>query len=169
MCYASQLAANEHKCLNKSNTSVFQLKQELVNFSSSNAISIAIKLDSSLKDFQCQSSISANTKANSAKLNEMPTSQRSTLLYFNSDCRIHLLVRFWGCAHSNFMQQNYFPSTWVNCCFNFVCQLPVDCWTIFYSESWGSTWSANHTLFSLLGRSKSIICFWQIHLVLTED
>ena len=68
MCYASQLAVNEHKCLNKSNTSVFQLKQELVNFLSSNAISIAVKLDSSLKDFQCQSSISANTKANSTKL-----------------------------------------------------------------------------------------------------
>ena len=83
MCDASQLAANEHKCLNKSNTSVFQLKQELVDFSSSNAFSIAAKLDSSLHDFQCQSSISVNTKASSVKLNEMPTSQRSTLLYFN--------------------------------------------------------------------------------------
>ena len=58
----------KQKCLNKSNTSVFQLKQELVYFSSSNAFSIAAKLDSSLNDFQCQSSISANTKANSTKL-----------------------------------------------------------------------------------------------------
>jgi hypothetical protein len=48
MCGASQLAANEHKCLNKSNTSIFQLKQELVDFSSLNAFSIAAKLDSSL-------------------------------------------------------------------------------------------------------------------------
>ena len=83
MCGASQLAANEHKCLNKSNTSVFQLKQELVDFSLLNAFSIATKLDSSLKDFQCQSSISVNAKANSAKLNETPMSQQSTLLYFN--------------------------------------------------------------------------------------
>jgi hypothetical protein len=83
MCGASQLAANEHKCLNKSNTSVFQLKQGLVNFSLSNAFSIAAKLNSSLKDFQCQSSISVNAKANSAKLNETPMSQQSTLLYFN--------------------------------------------------------------------------------------
>jgi len=76
MCDASQLAANEHKCLNKSNTSVFQLKQELVDFSPSNSFSIATKLDSSLKYFQCQSSIrSVNAKANSAKLNETPTSQ----------------------------------------------------------------------------------------------
>jgi hypothetical protein len=65
-------------------TSAFQLKQELVDFSSLNAVSIAVKLDSSLKDFQCQSSISVNAKANSAKLNETPTSQQSTLLYFNS-------------------------------------------------------------------------------------
>jgi hypothetical protein len=83
MCGASQLAANEHKCLNKSNTSVFQLKQELVDFSLSNAFSIAAKLDSSLKDFQCQSSISVNAKANSARLNETPMSQQSTLLYIN--------------------------------------------------------------------------------------
>ncbi len=83
MCGASKLAANEHKCLNKSNTFVFQLKQEYVDFSSLNAFSIAAKLDSSLQDFQCQSSISVNTKANSAKLNETPTSQWSTLLYFN--------------------------------------------------------------------------------------
>jgi hypothetical protein len=75
MCGASKLAANEHKCLNKSNTFVFQLKQEYVDFSSLNAFSIAAKLDSSLQDFQCQSSISVNTKANSAKLNETPTSQ----------------------------------------------------------------------------------------------
>jgi hypothetical protein len=66
MCGASQLTVNEHKCLNKSNTFVFQLKQELVDFSSSNAFSIAAKLDSSLKDFQCQSFISVNAKANSA-------------------------------------------------------------------------------------------------------
>jgi hypothetical protein len=66
MCGASQLMANEHNCVNKSNTFVFQLKQELVDFSSSNAFSIAAKLDSSLKDFQCQSSISVNAKANSA-------------------------------------------------------------------------------------------------------
>ncbi len=46
MCDASQLAANEHICLNKSNTSVFQLKQELVNFSTSDSFSIAAKLDS---------------------------------------------------------------------------------------------------------------------------
>jgi hypothetical protein len=77
MCGASQLAANEHKCLNKSNMSVFQLKQELVDFSSLNAFSIAAKLDLSLKDFQCQSSISINAKANSAKLNETPMSQQS--------------------------------------------------------------------------------------------
>jgi hypothetical protein len=59
------------------------LKQELVDFSSLNAVSITVKLDSSSKDFQCQSSISINAKANSAKLNEMSTSQQSTLLYFN--------------------------------------------------------------------------------------
>jgi hypothetical protein len=59
------------------------LKQKLVDFSSSNAVSITVKLDTSLKDFQCQSSISINAKANSAKLNETSTSQRSTLLYFN--------------------------------------------------------------------------------------
>ena len=41
MCDASQLAANEHKCLIKSNTSVFQLKQELVDFSPSISFSIA--------------------------------------------------------------------------------------------------------------------------------
>jgi hypothetical protein len=75
MCDVSQLAANEHKCLNKSNTSFFQLKQELVDFSSSNAFSIATKLDSSLNNFQCQSSISVNTKASSVKLNETPLSQ----------------------------------------------------------------------------------------------
>ncbi len=80
MCDASQLAENEHKCLNKSNTSVFQLKQELVNFSPLNAFSIATKLDSSLKDFQCQSSKSVNAKANSA--NETPTSQQKALIHF---------------------------------------------------------------------------------------
>jgi hypothetical protein len=84
MYSAFQLAANEHTCLNKSNISVFQLEQELVNFSSPNAVSIAVKLDSSLKDFQCQSSISVNAKANLAKLNETPMSQQSPLLYFNS-------------------------------------------------------------------------------------
>ena len=63
MCGASQLVANEHKCLNKSNTSVFQLKQELVDFSLLNAFSIAAKLDSSLQDIQCQSSISVNAKS----------------------------------------------------------------------------------------------------------
>jgi hypothetical protein len=46
-----------------------------------------------LKDFQCQSSISANTKANSAKLNETPTSQPSTLLYFNSGSS-RLIVKY---------------------------------------------------------------------------
>ena len=68
------------------------------------------------------------------------------------------------------MQRNYFPSTWDNLCFDFVRQLPVDCRPIFDSESWGSTWSADHTLFSFWGRSKSksIICFWQIHHILTE-
>jgi hypothetical protein len=82
MCDASQLAANEHKCLNKSNTSVFQLKQELVDFSTSNSFSIATKLDSSLKDFRCQSSISVNAKANSAKLNEIPMSQQKAMVHF---------------------------------------------------------------------------------------
>ena len=62
---------------------VTQLRQELVDFSLSNAVSIAVKLDSSLKDFQCQSSISVNAKANLAKLNETPMSQQSILLYFN--------------------------------------------------------------------------------------
>jgi hypothetical protein len=93
MCGASQLTANEHKCLNKSNTSVFQLKQELVDFSPSNSFSIATKLDSSLNYFQCQSFISVNAKANSAKLNEMPTSQRSTLLYFNGGSS-RLIVKY---------------------------------------------------------------------------
>jgi hypothetical protein len=82
MCDASQLAVNEHKCLNKSNTSVFQLKQELVDFSTSNSFSIATKLDSSLKDFRCQSSISVNAKANSAKLNEIPMSQQKAMVHF---------------------------------------------------------------------------------------
>jgi hypothetical protein len=82
MCDASQLAANEHKCLNKSNTSVFQLKQELVDFSTLNSFSIATKLNSRLKDFRCQSSISVNAKANSAKLNEIPTSQRKAMVHF---------------------------------------------------------------------------------------
>jgi hypothetical protein len=83
MCDASQLAANEHKCLNKSNTSVFQLKQELVDFSPSNSFSIATKLDSSLKYFQCQSSISSvNAKANSAILIDLPTSQRKAMIHF---------------------------------------------------------------------------------------
>ncbi len=53
--------------------------------------------------------------------------------------------------------------------FDFVRQLPVDCRPIFDSESWGSTWSADRTLFSFWGRSKSIIFFWQIHHVLTEN
>ena len=102
------------------------------------------------------------------RLNEMPWSIFTTAvpsLLSNTS----LLVGFWGSAHSNFMQRNYFPSTWVNCCFDFVCQLPVDCRPIFDSESWGSTWSADHTLFSFWGRSKSIIFFWQIHHVLTEN
>ena len=82
MCEASQLAANEHKCLNKSNTSDFQLKQELVDFSTSNYFSIATKLDSSLKDFRCQSSISVNAKSNSAILIDLPTSQRKAKIHF---------------------------------------------------------------------------------------
>jgi hypothetical protein len=82
MCNASQLAANEHKCLNKSNTSVFQLKQELVNFLSSNAISIAVKLDSSLNNFQCQSSISIKAKSNSSMLINTPTSQQKAMIHF---------------------------------------------------------------------------------------
>jgi hypothetical protein len=93
MCGASQLTVNERKCVNKSNTFVFQLKQELVDFSLSNVFSIAAKLDSSLKDFQCQSSISVNAKANSAKLNETPTSQQSTLLYFNGGSS-QLIVKY---------------------------------------------------------------------------
>jgi len=84
-------------------------------------------------------------------------------------CQIHLLGGFWGSTHIKFMQRNYFSSTWVNCCFDFICQLPVDCWPD--SVSWGSTWSADHTLFSFWGRSKSksIICFWQIHHILTDN
>jgi hypothetical protein len=69
------------------------LKQELVDFSLSNAFSIAAKLDSILKDFQCQSSISINAKANSAKSNETSMSQQSTLLYFN-DGSSRLIVEY---------------------------------------------------------------------------
>jgi hypothetical protein len=87
MCDASQLAANEHKCFNKSNTSVFQLKQELVDFSPSNSFSIATKLDSSL------TISSVNAKANSAKLNETPTSQRKAMVYFY-DGSSQFIVRY---------------------------------------------------------------------------
>ncbi len=62
---------------------LFQLKQELVDFSSLNAFSIA-KLDSNFKDFLCQSSISINANANSAKLIDSPTSQRSAMIHSNS-------------------------------------------------------------------------------------
>jgi hypothetical protein len=62
----------------------FQLKQKLVNFSLSNDFYIA-KLDSSFGDFQCQSSISVNAKANSAKLIDMPTPQQSTMIYLNNN------------------------------------------------------------------------------------
>ena len=82
MCDASQLAANEHKCLNKSNTSVFQLKQELVNFLSSNAVLIAVKLDSSLNNFQCQYAISIKAKSNSSMLINMPMSQQEAMIHF---------------------------------------------------------------------------------------
>jgi hypothetical protein len=61
----------------------FQLKQELVDLLLSNAFSIA-KLDSSFKDFYCQSSISINTKANSAKLIDTPTSQQSATIHLNN-------------------------------------------------------------------------------------
>ncbi len=39
---------------------------------------------------------------------------------------------------------SYFPSIWVNHCFNFYHWPPVDCWPIFESQLWGSTCSANH-------------------------
>jgi hypothetical protein len=105
--------------------------------------------------------------ANVSTKSHGPFLQRQFPVY----CQINLLVRFWGSAHSNFMQRNYFPSTWVYCCFNFVRQLPVDCRPIFDSESWGSKWSADYTLFSFWGRSKSksFICFWQIYHALTEN
>jgi hypothetical protein len=61
----------------------FQLKQKLVDFSSSNDFYIA-KLDSNFRDFQCQSSISINAKANSAKLIDMPTSQQRTMIHLNN-------------------------------------------------------------------------------------
>jgi hypothetical protein len=72
------------KCHNKSNLFTFklivgfiqkfqsQLQQDLVNLSLSHAFSIA-KLDS----------ISIKAKSNSAMLIDSPTSQQSTLLYFN--------------------------------------------------------------------------------------
>jgi hypothetical protein len=41
-----------------------------------NAFSIAGKLNSSLEDFQCQSSISVNAKANSTMLIHTPMSQQ---------------------------------------------------------------------------------------------
>jgi hypothetical protein len=59
------------------------LQQDLVNFSSSNAFSIAGKLDSSLEDFQCQSSICVNAKANSTMLIHMPTPQQRAMIHFD--------------------------------------------------------------------------------------
>ncbi len=65
-CDASTMAANEHKLLNKSKISAChlidrfiqhyqsQLQQDVINFSLSNAFSIA-KLDSRFRDLQCQS------------------------------------------------------------------------------------------------------------------
>jgi hypothetical protein len=49
----------------------------------SNAFSIAGKLDSSLEDFQCQSSISVNVKANSTMLIHMPMSQQRAMIHFD--------------------------------------------------------------------------------------
>jgi hypothetical protein len=62
---------------------LFQLKQELVYFLSSTAFSIA-NLDSSFEEIQCQSSISINAKANSAKLIHTPTSQQSAMINLNN-------------------------------------------------------------------------------------
>jgi hypothetical protein len=59
------------------------VKQELVDFSSSNDFYIA-KLDSSFRNFQCQSSISINAKENSAKLIDTPMSQQSTMIHLNN-------------------------------------------------------------------------------------
>jgi hypothetical protein len=100
-CNAFRKLAHEHQCLNRTqpifqliDVSVtnfqlilivesFQLKQELVDFSLLNAFSIA-KFDSSFKDFQCQSSISINAKANSAKLIDMPMSLQNAMIHLNS-------------------------------------------------------------------------------------
>jgi hypothetical protein len=59
------------------------LQQDLVNFSLLNAFSIAGKLDSSLEDYQCQSSISVNVKANSTMLIHTPTSQQRAMIHFD--------------------------------------------------------------------------------------
>jgi hypothetical protein len=59
-----------------------QLQQDLVDFSSPNAFSISGKLDSSLKDFQCQSSISVKAKANSTMFIHTPTSQQRAMIHF---------------------------------------------------------------------------------------
>jgi hypothetical protein len=68
------------------------LKQELVDFSSLNDFYIA-KLDSSFRDFQCQSSININAKANSAKLIDMLTSQQSTMIPLNNGSS-QLIVKY---------------------------------------------------------------------------
>jgi len=83
MCDASRLAANEHKCHNKSNVFAFRLivgfiqkfqsrlQQDLVDLSLSNVFSIT-KLDF----------ISIKAKSNSAILIDLTTSQQKAMIYF---------------------------------------------------------------------------------------
>ncbi len=93
------------------------------------------------------------------KLHQDVKNTLSLILLFNDRCqsREHVLPQLRLTKHSSLLLLQLH------------CWLPVDFWPIFDSKSWGSMCSANHTLLSFWGRSKSIICFWQIHHILTDN